>query len=193
MGIEYELKFRATAAQRAAILEAYPGQWRTISMETTYYDTSSGALSARHVTLRRRLENGASICTFKTPAGALGRGEWECECGDIAEAVPMLCKLGCPAELSAWTAEGLIPICGARFTRRARIIDLGNTRVELALDSGAILGGGREQPLSEAEAELKSGSREDTAEFARCLAQRFGLEPEPKSKFRRALDLAKGV
>ena len=58
MGREFELKFRATEAQQAAILEKYEG-FRKIAMETTYYDTADRALSARRITLRQRKENGA--------------------------------------------------------------------------------------------------------------------------------------
>ena len=55
-----------------------------------------------------------------------------------------------------------------------------------------MLGGGQEIPLCEVEVELKSGDPETAVAFATALAQRFGLEPEKKSKFRRALALAKG-
>ena len=42
------------------------------------------------------------------------------------------------------------------------------------------------------EAELKSGSEASLMVFAQTLAQRFSLTPEPRSKFRRSLDLSKG-
>ena len=52
MAIEYELKFQATPQQLAQIDRAFQEEGQTLSMETTYYDTPSGALSARHYTLR---------------------------------------------------------------------------------------------------------------------------------------------
>jgi inorganic triphosphatase YgiF len=61
---------------------------------------------------------------------------------------------------------------------------------ELALDSGVLLGGGREIPLCEAELELKSGSKDAMIHYAQILACRFKLVPERKSKFRRAAALA---
>lgn len=189
MGREFELKFRATQAQLDAIAGAY-GPFQTITMETTYYDTPTRALSPKKWTLRRRLENGVSVCTLKTPCPDGGRGEWETECGDILSALPALCKLGCPMELLAHAAEGFVPVCGARFTRQACQICLGDVRLELALDRGVLLGGGREIPLLEAEVELKSGSDRDARDFARELARTFGLEPEHSSKYRRALALA---
>ena len=192
MGREFELKYRATRSQQDAIRAEF-GNFATTEMETTYYDTPEGAMAAKKVTLRRRLENGKSICTVKTPAHSGGRGEWETECGDIQAAIPVLCKLGCPEDLVTLAVSGLIAVCGARFTRLHTEIALGTDTVELALDAGALLGGSKEVPLCEVEVELKQGSEEAAAAFAQKLATKFGLIPEEKSKFRRALDLAKGV
>ena len=61
--------------------------------------------------------------------------------------------------------------------------------MELALDEGALLGGGREEPLCEVEAELKRGRKEDTLALGAFLAETYGLTPEPKSKLARALAL----
>ena len=62
--------------------------------------------------------------------------------------------------------------------------------MELALDEGVLLGGGKEEALLEAEVELKSGEDDDAIRFAQSLAQRFSLTPEPKSKLARAKALA---
>ena len=50
MGAEYELKFKATPDVLAGIREAFSGTEEKIAMETTYYDTPSGSLSARRYT-----------------------------------------------------------------------------------------------------------------------------------------------
>jgi inorganic triphosphatase YgiF len=191
MGREFELKFRADNAAHAALCRDY-GEFHTITMETTYYDTPHRDLADRLITLRRRLENGVSVCTVKTPAKDGARGEWELPWENIETAVPKLCKLGCPEELLQLTTGGLVAICGARFIRKARTIILDSCTVELALDSGVLLGGNREEALNEVEVEVKSGSEAAGAAFARDLADRYGLVAEPKSKFRRALDLATG-
>lgn len=192
MGIEFEMKYSATAEQQEAVAQAYPLDYRPYRMETTYFDTPAFALSDRRVTLRRRMENGVSVCTVKTPVSTYGRGEWECRCEDIQAAVPELCKLGAPKELLALTEEGVVPVCGARFRRRAGLITFRESQLELALDRGILMGGGKEIPLCEVEVELKSGDPEDAVAFGALLAQRFGLEPQKRSKFRRALALAKG-
>ena len=191
MGVEYEWKFAAEPELLPEIEKAYPGKAVVYRMETTYYDTPTGALSSRHYTLRRRLENGVSVCTLKTPAGS-ARAEWELHCEDIAEAIRLLQNTDCPADFFALAGEGVAPICAARFTRIAKEIILENGMVELALDEGVLLGGGKEEPLCEVEVELKSGSASECDLFAKTLAARFGLKLQPKSKFRRALALYKG-
>ena len=191
MGAEFELKYAATPARQDAILKDL-GDFTPINMETTYYDTANGALSERRITLRRRLENGVSVCTVKTPETDNLRGEWETECEDIQLAVSVLCKLGCPVDLPALTQSGLEPICGARFTRLAKAVERENCVVEIAVDRGVLFGGQREEPLCEVEVELKSGQREAAEAYAAALAEKYGLAPEPKSKFRRALALTRG-
>ena len=191
MGREFELKYSATPAQQETIAAAF-SDFAVTSMETTYYDAPDGGLSARHITLRCRKENGVSVCTVKTPTAGLGRGEWETEEETIENAIPVLCKLGAPENIASLTAGGIIPVCGARFTRRAVTVTEPDCTLELALDRGVLLGGGQEIPLCEVEVELKSGSEEAAQRYATLLAQLYGLQPEHRSKFRRALALAKG-
>ena len=191
MGREFELKFSASEAAFAALGQQWD-DFTVISMETTYFDTADGALAQRHITLRRRMENGVSICTVKTPDGPNGRGEWELEENDIEAAIPMLCKLGASEELLELTKGGVAAVCGARFTRRARLLEAKEGAVELALDEGVLLGGGKELPLREVEFELKSGPEALAESYANALAAMFQLTPEPRSKFARAQSLAKG-
>ena len=191
MGIEYERKYKATP-EALDRLEKAMGTGETIAMETTYYDTPNGAFSARHWTVRRRLENGKSVCTFKFPVDSIGRGEFEVENPDLKDAIAELCKLSGKEELSVLAKDGLIPVCGARFTRTAIALNVGNTQLELALDRGILLGGGREIPLFEAEAELKAGDCQDVDRFGAYLQAAFDLQPELLSKFARAKKLAKG-
>lgn len=190
MATEYELKFKASADVLAAMDAAYPGGI-AMEMETAYYDTPTGAMSARRYTLRRRLENGISVCTLKTPAGD-ARGEWETECDCIEAAIPKLIEMGAPADLGELTKDGLVHICGAKFTRLAKTVMLPECTLEIALDQGILLGGGKTEPLCEAEVELKDGEKAACDAFAGELAKKFGLVTEEKSKFARALRLYKG-
>lgn len=190
MGREFELKYRATPAQLAEIQRAF-GPFREITMQTSYYDTPDHRLSQRRWTLRRRMENGTAVCTLKIPLPDGSRGEWEVPQENLMAAISELCKLGAPAELEELVQSGITETCGARFTRLAATLSYGESTLELALDQGALLGGGRQLPLCEAEVELKAGRETDAMAFAAQLARIYGLIPEHDSKQKRALALAK--
>ena len=189
MGREFELKFAATKLDHAALQERF-GDFTPISMETTYYDTPDLKLSMHHWTLRRRLENGVSVCTFKKPLDDGSKAEWEVENESLMQGILELTKAGAPAELMRATAGGLMPLCGAKFTRLAATLEIPGGTVELALDQGKVTGRKGEAPISEIEVELKAGSDEAALAFAQTLVDAFGLEPEPLSKFARARALA---
>lgn len=189
MGREFELKYRADSQKITAIRGKFTG-FTSIEMQTAYYDTPEGALGQRRWTLRRRLENGKSVCTVKIPLPDGSRGEWEAACEEITAALPELCKLGAPKELLALTASGVIEVCSACFTRLAATLEISSCILELALDQGYLSGGGKELPFAEVEVELKDGSEIVAVAFAENLAKEFGLTIEPASKVQRAMTLA---
>ena len=185
MATEFELKYRCTGADQTRIRAAFPGAWTETPMSTTYFDTADGQLSRLRWTLRHRREGDRDVCTLKTPGENNARGEWETECADILEALPIL------AEASGLALpEQLVEVCGARFTRLSRILELEGCTAELALDAGVLLGGGRQIPLCEVELELKSGDQAALTAFAGSFQAKFGLSQEPESKFARAKALA---
>ena len=189
MGKEFELKFAASKADLEALKARYP-HLRSIAMETTYYDNAAGDFGRLKWTFRRRMENEKSVCTLKTPLAGHGRAEFETECGDILEAVTLLVEQGAPRELLALTCRGVVPSCGAKFLRLAGLLEIPGGTVELALDEGVLLGGGKELPFAEVEVELKEGSEAAVTAFAKALAAEYGLKPERKSKVARARQLA---
>ena len=189
MGIEYERKFRATESVLEEICNAFSEEEQVYKMETTYYDAPDKALSDRWYTLRRRMENDRCVCTLKAPVSQRGRGEWEVDCDNIEKAILELCKLGAPKDLILLTRGGVIPVCGAKFTRIAKTLILENCTVELALDEGILFGGGKEIPLCEVEVELKEGEPFSADLFATILSSQYGLTAQRHSKFRRALSL----
>lgn len=189
MALEIELKFRANEDMLDTLRRDIPGEEKIFHMHTTYYDAADGALSAKKYTLRRRMENETSVCTLKTPTDGLGRKEFEVVCDTIEEALPMLCKLSGLAELEAISLK---EVCGARFTRIAKTLTWQGATMELALDQGALYGGGRTIPLCEVEVELKEGNEEAVLAYSAFLAAAYGLLPEKASKFRRGLALYRG-
>ena len=192
MGFEYERKYRTDEKTLRNIHSSLSEPFYVFQMETTYYDTPDEDLSQRKITLRRRYENGISVCTLKTPASGVGRGEFQTEADSIEDAIPVLCKLSGFEALETIVAKGLTAVCSAKFTRIARKIDFGSSTLELALDEGFLLGGGKELPLYEVEVELITGEPKDADLYGTLLANKFSLQEETRSKFRRAMALAKG-
>lgn len=191
MAIEFEMKYRATAAQQDAVKKAVIGDVATYRMESTYYDTPNGNLSQMRCTLRRRLENDKTVYTLKMPA-TQGRAEFEVEAEGLPQALTELCKLSNFAKPELLQQDRLVAVCGAAFTRTALTTAAEGCVVEIALDTGVFTGGGKAIPLCEIEVELKSGSMEAAAAYANKLAAAFQLIPEHQSKFRRAYLLAGG-
>ena len=186
MAVEYELKYRATPEILEKIQADFPGDYTVTQMTTTYYDTPGSDLAKLYWTLRHRQEGEVHICTLKTPAGIDGRSEYEWKCEDILEAVPHLCRLSGSNALAQLAQRGLVATCGARFTRTARKLIAGSTMAELALDSGVLVNGEKEEPFSEVEVELKQGYREETEVMGYLIRQSYGLTVENRSKFMRA-------
>ena len=189
MGLEFELKYAATPDILHTLTREF-GDFTSISMETTYFDTQERSLSSQKLTLRRRFENGISVCTLKTPAPSYGRGEWDVQAHWSESAVAQLFESAGRAPVPF---EELIPVCGAKFTRLAKTVELPDCTVELALDEGILFGGGKEIPLCEVEVELKEGPQEAAIRWALALAKLHGLTAEKASKFKRALALAEGI
>ena len=201
MGIELEYKL---AAPNPAVLEQVlfdkqvaevrQGGYDLIHMATVYYDTQDRRLSQRRWTLRLRQENEAMVTTLKTPAGDHSRGEWEAPAYNIYDALPLLLEQGAPEELAeVLSGQTLAPVCAAQFTRRAaKVAFAAGTVCELCGDVGTLVGGVKEEDFGELEVELKEGSAETAEAFAQELQERFDLREEPRSKFARALALAKG-
>ena len=192
MGLEFEMKYRATPEVLTQIGADFPGVYTVMQMTTAYYDTPDGSLSARKWTLRCRQEDEAFVCTLKIPAAGGARGEWELECDDIHAAIPVLAEQAGLPELVELTKGGIENTCGARFVRRFREMVIGKTVAELALDQGVLTGGGKTAEFAEVELELKEGSREDVIRLASLLAASYGLVQEPKSKVARARALREG-
>ncbi len=167
-----------------------------IRMDARYFDTPTGAVRAASVTLRLRRESpegeeGALICCVKTPApgdrselGLRRRMEYECEAGSVEDALPGLRAQGldCTA-LYAAVREGLIVSAHIRYTRLQALVCSGDSSFTVCLDRG-MLGN---QPFAEVEVEHKSGDMAVTQEAAHAMAARYGLVPETRGKYARAL------
>lgn len=191
MGKELEWKFASTQEQLQRLQIEIDGDETRYQMQTTYYDTADGLLSQRRCTLRCRLENGRKVCTFKTPVSDTERGEFDVSDLSLEEALPALAEASGVTQLLT-LAQSLQQVCGARFVRIAKQIREKDFEAELALDEGVLLGGGRQIPLCEVELEYKSGDEEAFSQYAQAFGLQHGLQTEKRSKFARAMALAKG-
>ena len=188
MGLEFELKYAAKPEVLQAIARDF-GEFTSISMETTYYDTTDFTLSDQKMTLRRRFENGLSVCTLKTPSQSYGRGEWDLQEPWSETAANQLFAM---ANVTSVPFADLKAVCGAKFTRLAKTVRLPDCVVEIALDNGILFGKDAQIPLCEVEVELKEGDQDAVIRWAQAFAKLYGLTAESRSKFKRALSLAKG-
>lgn len=158
-----------------------------LPMQTTYFDTPDGALSARRWMLRVRQEGETSVVTMKTATEGYVRGEWNVEAETLEDALEPLVSLGAPEALRELAAQTPVPVCGAKFTRiLAELRFPDGSLCELAGDVGELLGAGKRLPLCELELELKQGEPEQMLAFSRELADRYALREQPLSKFARA-------
>lgn len=203
--LEIELKFRVeepdtfVALARPLVL----GDFRLQPAEdveqqhNVYFDTPDFRLRARRFGLRLRQLGSRRVVTLKgeTQArdGLHQRAEWEMPVeGDD----PLQWPAG-EVRDRAFALAGdapLQPILSIQTTRRHVYAWRGSRRVaEIALDDGVIHAGGREQTFRELEVELLAGGeRADLEALGSLLRQRFGLQPDDRSKLARGMALLDG-
>lgn len=197
MGQELEYKLHVSDAQALAeiladteIAALIDGTWQERLMKTTYYDSADHRFSARHWTLRHRMEGEASVVCVKTPhKQSHTRGEWQvcAECLDES-AIEVLLTAGAPQELLFLYGEGdIMPICGAEFVRKSVMLRFADgSRAELAGDRGVLRGQTEQLPFTELELELYKGAPDAMLALVAALCKHYGLSEQPKSKFARA-------
>jgi inorganic triphosphatase YgiF len=143
----------------------------TLQLANTYYDTPEGDLNRQKIALRIRRMGDQYIQTLKTRGefvnGAHQRQEWEWPL--MGTRLQMGLIADTPVAQSVNFAE-LQPVFGTNFERRVVMIGQGESLIEVAIDSGAIIAGGQSCPLHEIEFELKAGDASSLLAWARRLA-----------------------
>ena len=170
----------------------------TIEMQAAYFDTEDRRLSREGVAFRVRREGSRIIGTLKwnghSEDGMHEREEINVPVLDESKLtepdVDIFRQSGMCSRLKELIGERrLIRVMEIRFLRRQIRIDTGKAICELSADTGKVFCGGKSGPISELEVELYSGSRQEMESFGAELAEKFGLEPENRSKFRQGLEL----
>lgn len=185
---------RLQAIDQLAGYAVSPGE--TKQVHDTFVDTPDRSiLTSRHV-CRQREVDGQIVMTLKsgqTVEGAVHRRE------ELEITLERELPIGQwpPSEIRdrLLNLVGNVPLTPLFDQRQTRIIrwvtQADRTVAEMSVDKVALSIKGREQSYFEVELELKaSGTEEDLARLAACLADEWHLQPEPRSKFSRALALA---
>lgn len=204
--MEVEYKWDLTDAGGPAALDAaeklspYIRGSKDIAMHATYYDTVDGDVLALRGGLRRREENGLSVCSLKLEVevsdGKATREEYEVACDDIRKALGLLPEVGAPRDVCEKLAAKELKVnCETEFDRRAFKLAVGTQgaedafEAELAFDEGVLRREGREQEFREMELEHKDGSLDAFNDFALDIQDTAHLTPQPLSKLARAMSL----
>jgi len=170
-------------------------------LESTYYDTADRWLSGQRMALRVRKIGRKRIQTLKAPAaGPDGLQNFQEIEAEISGDRPQLSAITDPKLSRKFERENvwrrLRPIFETRFQRSAFLTEHGSAMIEVALDLGSIVAGGRRLPIAEIELELKSGepgALYDLAEhLALSLAEDVPVRLGAETKAARGFALADG-
>ncbi len=176
--MEVELEIKLTLSERAqakalqwllAQPEASPGGQKDLM--NRYYDTPDATLNRARAALRVRQSGDRYIQTLKTQGefvdGAHRRQEWEWPLPgpeldlSLLEDTPLKQKLDLQKLQVAFETN---------FSRQVVMLETADALVEVAVDFGEVVGGGRSRPLCEVEFELKSGNSSLLLSWAKALA-----------------------
>ena len=206
--MEIELKYKIeTKAQMDAIwndefiasMEEKDSR-EELKIQAVYFDTEEFLLQKKHIAFRIRKEGDSMVGTLKwkdlnqSSAGLYVREEINVPINNeeylSAPNPAIFSQSEVGRELMETIGEKpLIGIFETVFLRRRLKIEIGNTICEVALDRGEILAANETTIISELEIELNAGNKEDLLEIGEKIAMKYNLEPEPKSKYARAISL----
>ncbi len=202
--IEIELTLRLkpddvpTLLRAESLAAARVGAVRKKRLRSTYFDTPDLQLRRQQIVLRVRKVGRRFIQTIKTASKSdqafIARGEWErvvsTERPDVAafdgdrDVRMVLDRPG--------VADSLTAVFTTEFTRTTIPIQLGQSRLELAVDVGTIHTAAGSEPICEVEIELKSGAIAQVYEAADLVRRCVPANLEPLSKSARAFVLLDG-
>lgn len=189
MDREIELKFLIPPEAAALALTLLKGEGAVRQLDATYFDTPGHALRKAGFGLRVRDGEGGRKQTLKSASagGVFSRGEWE---EPIAGPDPDRDALARTPAAAMLTGQALTPVFTTRVERVVRLVRVGETVIEAALDRGELSAADRRAPVCELELELKSGEPRALFDLARQLAQRVPLRLSLVSKAERGYGLA---
>lgn len=190
---EVELKFEVPPESHAAFRRLAPLRAvkpTTAHLKAIYFDTPAFELRDREMALRLRRTGRRWVQCLKAGESGTGglhaRQEWEFNRPDATLDLSLFKNF--PA-LDASLAE-VFEVDVRRTTWRLEPSP-GN-RIEVALDRGAVIRAGRQEPVSEIEIESVSGDPEAIFDFAERLLELAPMRPSATTKAARGYRLARG-
>jgi inorganic triphosphatase YgiF len=210
-GLEFELKLTGAVQ----LLRQFPklaadAGWRLSSpqrrmLTTVYFDTPDHRLQEDHLVWRVRRQGRVYLQTIKRRPDMTGGVSAIAQEIELAGRHPMPdpLLLSDPAIKADRKLARLLADVHSRAdfgplfltdVKRTAILLQGpkGSKIEIAIDVGAIRSGVHELPLAEIEFELKSGRVEAVFDLARLAVRELGLRLEPDSKAARGYRLSKG-
>lgn len=162
-----------------------------------YYETADNWLRSHDMGLRIRGESGRYEMTMKIAGRVVGglhqRLEYNIELSQPELALERLPSEVWPeGQLPADLAARVQPLFSTDFWREKWLVDVGDSRIEIALDLGAVKAGEHQEAICELELELLHGSAEDVLKLARQLVNFAVLRQGSLSKAARGYHLAQG-
>ncbi|MBJ4955725.1 inorganic triphosphatase [Salmonella enterica subsp. enterica serovar Goldcoast] len=201
MAQEIELKFIVNSDAVDALrerLNTLGGEHHAPSqLLNIYYETPDAWLRGHDMGLRIRGENGRYEMTMKI-AGRVTGGLHQRPEYNVALSVPELDLTQFPAEvwpngeLPADLASQVQPLFSTDFYREKWLVDVDDSRIEIALDLGEVKAGEFAEPICELELELLSGDTRAVLKLASQLVSQTGLRQGSLSKAARGYHLAQG-
>lgn len=166
--------------------------------KAVHYDTENFDLQKEKIAYRVRREGERIVATIKwsgTSEGPLhvrnelniniGTGEFpkDPDIGVFRES-----EIG-QHILNMTEGKKLLPIMEIDVIRESWQIEDEKTILEFCVDKGKVSAAGQEDPISELEVEIITGSEEVLEKYGQALVAKYRLEPEKRSKFARGLAL----
>ena len=171
----------------------------SVLMEGAYFDTPSRVLKRNNVALRVRCEGSICFATLKWGGSKVIQGLHEHQEVNIPVDTGS-CFIAPPVDVFEESIDGknmgellgdesLELLFETVVTRRRAKLRYGSSIMELAIDRGKVIAGEKEAPISEIEIELYAGELSDVLDLTAVISEKYGLTPEDRSKYARAIAL----
>lgn len=199
MGTEVELKLAISRSELRKVLAlpwltklaAEPAKRQHLT--SVYFDTRDLVLRDHGMSLRVRRVGDRRLQTIKASSGALvQRDEWEYEIEGDQPDLKLAGQTALAPLLRRKIKRQLQPVFATDVERVVIPLHVGNSDIELALDSGRIDTPHDHTDITEVEIELKRGERRDAASLAKRLARSVSIAYDPVAKAERGYALLEG-